>query len=142
MDRPVLVGIADGPHHKLSESLCRADFVLFGEWPSTFEPKRLNGECLPKNWRYAPLATCSEQPSGSHQLAGLLVVWGPDNKDLSELITGSGYRYILVVITESGDGSACKTARALGHHVEYLEKGRLQRVSHRDGIVEVFSNSV
>ena len=76
MDRPVLVGIADGPHHKLSESLCRADFVLFGEWPSTFEPKRLNGECLPKNWRYAPLATCSEQPSGSHQLAGLLVVWG------------------------------------------------------------------
>lgn len=128
MDRPTIIGIADGPMHPESGLLRKVDFVVFGDWPSTFEPQRV-GAVLPTNWRYSPLIVAKES-FGSRRLVGVQVFWGKDDKELSDfLLSEPKFNTLVVVITGPGDGSASKTAKELGALVEVILSDRLVMVS-------------
>jgi len=136
MDRPTIIGITDGPMHPDAELVRKVDFVIFGDWPSTFEPHRV-GEVAPKNWRHSPLVV-AKKSVGSRRLIGVHVFWGPDSKELSELIlSGIAGSTSVVVITGSGDGSATKAAKKIGALVEIVSSGRLVMVACLDGKAQI-----
>jgi len=136
MDKPTIIGITDGPMHSDAELVRKVDFVIFGDWPSTFEPHRV-GEVTPKNWRHSPLVV-AKKSVGSRRLIGVHVFWGPDSKELSELIlSGIAGNTSVVVITGSGDGSATKAAKKIGALVEVIASGRLVMVSCMNGNAQI-----
>ena len=128
MDRPTIIGIADGPMHPKSELIRKIDLVIFGDWPKAFEPHRV-GKVMPLNWRYSPLVV-AKQSVGVRRLTGVQVFWGPDNKELANLLSSEpAYICQLVVITNGGDGSASKMAKKLGALIEIISQGRLVMAS-------------
>ena len=140
MDRPVIIGIADGPQNPNSESLSQVDFVLFGDWPKTFESHRVTGG-TPEKWRHSPLVI-AEATAGIRRLTGTNVVWGKDNAELAGLIKATQlYAGKVVVITGEGDGSASRAAKKCGAHVEVLTAGRMVKLSSFGGKITVLSSS-
>jgi len=136
MDRPTIIGIADGPMHPKSELVRKVDLVIFGDWPKTFEPHRI-GKIMPLNWRYSPLVV-AKQSVGVRRLTGVQVFWGPDNKELANLLSSEpSYVSQLVIITNSGDGSASKTAKKLGALIEIMALGRLVMVSCAHSVLSI-----
>jgi hypothetical protein len=138
MDRPIIVGVADGPHNADSEKkLSKVDLVLFMDWPKHFEPHRIGGPVLPSNWRFSPLVVMQDTV-GLRRLTGTNVAWGSDGSELAKLVStmqiGAGK---IVVITGAGDGSASAAAKKLGATVHQASDGSLLRLASFMGKVSL-----